>query len=91
MRACPLDAGYASEVNRSVFIQSLKELIGVAGIIVPWNAPLALLTRSLAPALAAGCTTAIKLPGQTGLSNGLYAEMIAASRAACPWCCQYLY
>jgi acyl-CoA reductase-like NAD-dependent aldehyde dehydrogenase len=75
------DTGYASEVKPGVFIQSLREPIGVAGIIVPWNAPLALLTRSLAPALAAGCTTAIKLPGQTGLSNGLYSEMIAATRS----------
>ncbi len=75
------DAGYASEVKPGVFIHSLKEPIGVAGIIVPWNAPFALLTRSLAPALAAGCTTAIKLPGQTGLSNGLYSEVIAATRS----------
>jgi acyl-CoA reductase-like NAD-dependent aldehyde dehydrogenase len=73
------DAGSASEVMPGVFMHSLKEPIGVAGIIVPWNAPFALLTRSLAPALAAGCSTAIKLPGQTGLSNGLYAEMIAAT------------
>jgi betaine-aldehyde dehydrogenase len=75
------EAGAASEVQPGVFFQTLREPIGVAGIIVPWNSPLALLTRSLAPALAAGCTAAIKMPGQTGLSNGLYAEVVAATRS----------
>ena len=37
-----------------------KEPSGVAAIIVPWNAPATLLIRSLAPAMAAGCTSVIK-------------------------------
>jgi acyl-CoA reductase-like NAD-dependent aldehyde dehydrogenase len=57
----------------------MREPIGVAGIIVPWNSPLALLVRALGPALAAGCTTAIKLPGQTALVNSLIAEAVAAT------------
>lgn len=73
------DAGAASEARPGIFFHSLREPIGVAGIIVPWNSPLALLTRSLAPSLAAGCTAAIKMPGQTGLSNGLYSEIVAAT------------
>ena len=44
-----------------------REAAGVAGIIVPWNAPVILLIRSLAPALAAGCTTVIKSAPQTAL------------------------
>ncbi|TRA95264.1 MULTISPECIES: aldehyde dehydrogenase family protein [Rhizobium/Agrobacterium group] len=44
-----------------------REAAGVAGIIVPWNAPVTLLVRSLAPALAAGCTTVIKPALQTPL------------------------
>ena len=44
-----------------------REAAGVAGIIVPWNAPLTLLVRSLAPALAAGCTCVIKPADQTPL------------------------
>ncbi|ABD56711.1 aldehyde dehydrogenase family protein [Jannaschia sp. CCS1] len=44
-----------------------REAAGVAGIIVPWNAPVTLLIRSLAPALAAGCTTVIKPAAQTPL------------------------
>lgn len=44
-----------------------REAAGVAGIIVPWNAPVTLLVRSLAPALAAGCTCVIKPALQTPL------------------------
>ncbi|HVB11649.1 MAG TPA: aldehyde dehydrogenase family protein [Nitrososphaerales archaeon] len=39
---------------------SLREPVGVVSIIVPWNAPISLLGRSLAPALAAGCSVVIK-------------------------------
>jgi len=39
---------------------AMREPVGVVGIIVPWNAPISLLGRSLAPALAAGCTVVIK-------------------------------
>ncbi|RRD22388.1 aldehyde dehydrogenase family protein [Brucellaceae bacterium VT-16-1752] len=75
------DAGAASEAQPGTFFQTLREPIGVAGIIVPWNSPLALLVRSLAPALAAGCTVAVKMPGQTGLSNGLFYEAVAATKS----------
>jgi betaine-aldehyde dehydrogenase len=44
-----------------------REAAGVAGVIVPWNAPVTLLMRSLAPALAAGCTAVIKPAVQTPL------------------------
>lgn len=56
----------------------LHEPIGVAGIIVPWNSPAILSVRSFAPALAAGCTAAIKMPAQTGLTNRLIAEIVAS-------------
>lgn len=42
--------------------------IGVAGLILPWNAPLALMAWKLAPALAAGCTTVVKPSEQTPLT-----------------------
>ncbi len=38
----------------------LREPVGVVGVIVPWNMPLALMIRSVAPALAAGCAVVIK-------------------------------
>ncbi|WP_217575023.1 aldehyde dehydrogenase family protein [Streptomyces sp. GbtcB7] len=71
------DVGAAAEAAPGVYFNTLLEPIGVAGIIVPWNSPLALLIRSLAPALAAGCTVAVKLPGQTALTNKLIAEIVA--------------
>jgi acyl-CoA reductase-like NAD-dependent aldehyde dehydrogenase len=45
----------------------LKEPAGVAGLIIPWNAPAVLLIRALTPALCAGCTVVIKPAPQTAL------------------------
>jgi succinate-semialdehyde dehydrogenase/glutarate-semialdehyde dehydrogenase len=45
-----------------------REPVGACGIITPWNFPMAMLTRKLAPALAAGCTTVAKPASQTPLS-----------------------
>jgi len=55
-----------------------REPMGVAGIIVPWNAPLILLVRSLGPALAAGCTTVIKHAAQTAGTSALVSEAFAS-------------
>lgn len=41
-------------------IMTLKEPVGVCAIITPWNFPAAMITRKIAPALAAGCTVVIK-------------------------------
>ncbi len=49
----------------------------MAGIYAPWNAPIALGIRSLAPALAAGCTTALILPRQTAQVNALISKVIS--------------
>jgi acyl-CoA reductase-like NAD-dependent aldehyde dehydrogenase len=73
--------GTSAEVAPGVFASAMREPIGVAGIIVPWNSPLALLMRALAPALAAGCTTVVKLPGQTALTNSLIMEAVAATKS----------
>jgi betaine-aldehyde dehydrogenase len=71
--------GTSAEIAPGVFATSLREPIGVAGIIVPWNSPLALLVRALGPALAAGCATVVKLPGQTALVNSLIAQAVEAT------------
>ncbi len=55
-----------------------REAAGVAGIIVPWNAPVTLLVRSLAPALAAGCTCVIKPAAQTPLVHARIMECLAS-------------
>jgi betaine-aldehyde dehydrogenase len=70
-------SGRAAEHGAGQFSILLREPVGVAGISVPWNSPLALLIRSLAPALAAGCTTVVKMPTQTAQVNALIAEVIA--------------
>jgi len=73
--------GTSAEIAPGVFATAMREPIGVAGIIVPWNSPLALLVRALGPALAAGCTTVIKLPGQTALTNSLIMQAAAATKS----------
>ena len=70
--------GHVFEVEPGAFSTLLKEPAGVAGIIVPWNAPAVLLIRSLTPAMAAGCTSVIKPAPQTALlTAALIAELHA--------------
>ncbi|WP_454617663.1 aldehyde dehydrogenase family protein [Bradyrhizobium cenepequi] len=59
--------GHVLEVEPGTFSTMLREPAGVAGLIIPWNAPAVLLIRALAPALAAGCTAVIKPAPQTAL------------------------
>jgi len=47
---------------------TLKEPVGVVGMIVPWNFPLILLCYKMGPALAAGCTAVVKPAGYTPLT-----------------------
>jgi len=71
------EGGRAAEVAPGMHLRTVPEPIGVAGVIVPWNSPIVLSVRSFAPALAAGCTVVMKLPGQTGLVNGLLHQVLA--------------
>ncbi len=57
---------------------SIRQPVGVAGIITPWNSPAYLSIRSLAPALAAGCTAVIKMPQQAAHTAQLMAEVITS-------------
>jgi len=69
--------GISAEVAPGQWYSTYGEPAGVAGIIVPWNSPVALLIRSLAPALSAGNTAAVKMPGQTALVANLVSQIIA--------------
>ena len=60
----------------------LKQPIGVCAAITPWNFHIAMITRKVAPALAAGCTVIIKPAEQTPLSALACAEL--AQRAGMP-------
>ncbi len=68
--------GHVFEVEPGAYSTLLKEPAGVAGIIVPWNAPVVLLIRSLTPALAAGCTVVIKPAPQTALITARVIEIL---------------
>lgn len=50
--------------------------VGPSLLITPWNFPLAMATRKIAPALAAGCTVVLKPTAQTPLSSLLLAELL---------------
>ncbi|TNE27659.1 MAG: NAD-dependent succinate-semialdehyde dehydrogenase [Bacteroidetes bacterium] len=56
-------------------IVTLKQPIGVCVAITPWNFPLAMITRKIAPALAAGCTVVIKPAEDTPLTALALAEL----------------
>ena len=56
-----------------------REPVGVSAFIVPWNAPVVLLLRDLAPALAAGVTAVIKSAPQTPLVTERLIELAAAA------------
>ncbi|MEZ3501726.1 NAD-dependent succinate-semialdehyde dehydrogenase [Pantoea sp. KPR_PJ] len=63
-------------------ILATREPIGVVAAITPWNFPLAMLTRKLGPALAAGCTGLIKPANNTPLSA--FALLALAKKAGVP-------
>ena len=60
----------------------VRQPIGVCAIIAPWNFPIAMITRKLGPALAAGCTVVIKPPSETPLCT--LALMALAIEAGVP-------
>jgi succinate-semialdehyde dehydrogenase/glutarate-semialdehyde dehydrogenase len=60
----------------------LKQPVGVVGAITPWNFPLAMITRKISPALAAGCTVVVKPAPETPLTALALAEL--AVRAGVP-------
>ncbi len=60
----------------------IKQAVGVVACITPWNFPNAMLTRKIAPALAAGCTVVCKPANETPLSAFAIAEL--SDRAGIP-------
>ena len=58
-------SGYVNPVPDNAVSLTLKEPVGVAGQIIPWNYPLIMAAWKLAPALAAGCTCVLKPAEQT--------------------------
>jgi acyl-CoA reductase-like NAD-dependent aldehyde dehydrogenase len=76
-------AGWPSKIEGNVipvsspdaFCYTLKEPVGVCGLIIPWNFPLLVAVWKLAPALAAGCTVVLKPAEETPLTTLRLAEL----------------
>ncbi|KAM0347175.1 hypothetical protein ACHAPU_005116 [Fusarium lateritium] len=68
--------------NPSCRLSTIKQPVGVCGLIAPWNFPAAMITRKAGPALAAGCTVVIKAPAEAPLTALALAEL--AHRAGIP-------
>lgn len=54
---------------------TIRQPIGVCGLITPWNFPAAMITRKAGPAIAAGCTVVVKAPGETPFTPLALAEL----------------
>jgi len=70
----------ANNPSHRIFVT--KEPVGVVAAITPWNFPLAMITRKVAPALAAGCPAVVKPAEDTPLTALALAEL--AERAGIP-------
>ena len=70
--------GQVNPVPDNAMSLSLKEPVGVAGQIIPWNYPLLMAAWKLAPAIAAGCTCVLKPAEQTPLTALEFANHFAA-------------
>jgi acyl-CoA reductase-like NAD-dependent aldehyde dehydrogenase len=70
-------SGRSSPIGGSLLSYTLKEPVGVAGQIVPWNYPLLMATWKLSPALAAGCSVVLKPDPQTPATALRLAELAA--------------
>lgn len=69
--------GHVNPVPDNAISLSMKEPVGVAGQIIPWNYPLLMAAWKLAPALAAGCCCVLKPAEQTPLTVLTLAEWLA--------------
>ncbi len=69
-------AGHLAAPAGTFHTYTLREPIGVAALIVPWNAPLAMAAQKIAPALAAGCTCVVKPAEETPLTALRLGELL---------------
>jgi aldehyde dehydrogenase (NAD+)/gamma-glutamyl-gamma-aminobutyraldehyde dehydrogenase len=69
--------GKVAPTGETALAVILKEPIGVAGLVLPWNFPLLMAAWKLAPALAAGCSAVLKPAEQTPLTALRLAELAA--------------
>jgi acyl-CoA reductase-like NAD-dependent aldehyde dehydrogenase len=70
-----IPVSYPARLGGKFHAYTLKEPVGVVGAIVPWNLPLLMAVKKLAPALATGCTVVLKPAEQTPISMALLAQL----------------
>jgi len=74
--AVRIEGRYSVSPNGSGRILTMKQAVGPCLFITPWNFPLAMGTRKIAPAVAAGCTMVVKPAQQTPLSMLALADIM---------------
>src|ERR1700761_9149441 len=67
-QAVRIDGRYSTNANGQGRVLTMKQPVGPCLLITPWNFPLAMGTRKIGPAIAAGCTMVVKPAQQTPLS-----------------------
>ncbi|TKA90970.1 NAD-dependent succinate-semialdehyde dehydrogenase [Halopseudomonas bauzanensis] len=69
--------GYRDNPAGGSTILTKRAPVGLALLIAPWNFPMAMITRKIAPAIAAGCASVIKPAGLTPLTTLFTVELLA--------------
>src|SRR5438477_454543 len=75
-QAVRIDGRYAVAPNGQGRLLTMKQPVGPCLLITPWNFPLAMGTRKIGPAVAAGCTMVVKPAQQTPLSMLMLAKIL---------------
>src|SRR2546421_2468003 len=75
-QAVRIDGRYATAPNGQGRLLTMKQPVGACLLITPWNFPLAMGTRKIGPAIAAGCTMVMKPASQTPLSMLALAQIL---------------
>jgi succinate-semialdehyde dehydrogenase / glutarate-semialdehyde dehydrogenase len=68
---------WSTSPNGATRLMTMKQPVGPTLMITPWNFPLAMGTRKIGPAIAAGCTMVVKPASQTPLTMLLLAQVLA--------------
>ena len=77
--ALRVDGGYRTAPQGNARLVVTRQPVGPCLLITPWNFPLAMGTRKIAPAIAAGCTSVIKPAQQTPLSMLAFMDVLRAA------------
>ncbi len=75
-QAVRIEGRYAVNPNGQGRLLTIKQPVGPCLLVTPWNFPLAMGTRKIAPAIAAGCTMVVKPAQQTPLSMLMLAKLL---------------